>query len=103
HMAFDGQFLYAGHAHDAAGRAGDGDGHLPGADLAARRGDADDLVAVPEETRHFAILDDVDSAPGSAARIAPGDRVVPGGAAARLDQRAMDRKTRIVRYVDGGH
>ena len=76
---------------------------LLGADLAARRRDADDAVAVAQEAGDLAILDDVDAAPVGAARIAPGDGVVAGGAGARLHQPADDREARRARHVEARH
>ena len=63
-------------------------------DFAARGGDAGDAVAIAQEAGDLAILDDVDAAPVGAARIAPGDRIVAGGAGARLHQAADDGKAR---------
>ena len=93
-MAFDGHMGDAGKLHDMAGAAGNGNRHLLGADLAPCRRHANDFVAVAQEAGDLAILDDVDAAPVSSARIAPGDRVVPGGAGARLHQPAKDGKAR---------
>jgi hypothetical protein len=50
----------------------------------------------------LAILDDVDAAIRRAARIAPGDRVVAGGAAAPLQRRADDRIARVGEMLSGG-
>ena len=48
----------------------------------------------------FAVLDDVDAARRRAARIAPGDRVVPRRAAAALQGRAHHRIARFARDVE---
>ena len=92
HMALDRHRVDAGQLHDPSGAAGDRDRHLLGADLAARGRDAGDAVAVAQEAGDLAILDDVDAAPVGAARIAPGDRIVAGGAGAPLHQAADDRE-----------
>ena len=42
---------------------------------------------VAADRRHLAVLDDVDAEPVGAARIAPGDRVMPRDAAAPLQRR----------------
>ena len=61
------------------------------------------LVSMPtmrspllHEARDFAVLDDVDTEPVGGVRIAPGDGIVAGGAAARLQQPADDREARLV-------
>ena len=84
-------------------RARHGDGHLARADLAARGGDAGHPVAVAQEAGHLAILDDVDAAPVCRARKAPGDRVMAGGAGARLQQPADDGEARRARNVEARH
>ena len=53
--------------------------------------DADDPVALAPDAGHLAVLDDVDAHRVGAARVAPGDRIVPRGAAAPLQRRAEDR------------
>ncbi len=53
-------------------------------------------LAFAQEAGHLAVLDDVDTAIARGARIAPDDGIVPGRAAARLQEPALDRETRIV-------
>jgi hypothetical protein len=48
----------------------------------------------------FAILDDIDAARIGAARIAPGDRVMSGDAAAPLQGRAINRVTGLRRIIE---
>ncbi len=79
-----------------------GQRHLLGADEALLGLDADDAAVLDAEAGHLAILDDVDAALVGRAGIAPGHRVVPHRAAARLQQPAADRKARIVE-IDERH
>ena len=51
----------------------------------------------------LAILDDVDAAHVGAARIAPHHRVMPRGAAAPLQQPALDREARVVEIEERHH
>jgi hypothetical protein len=60
-------------------------------DRAARGLEARDLAAIAVDADDLAILDDVDAHLVGAARIAPGDGVVPARAAARLVIGAEDR------------
>jgi hypothetical protein len=50
----------------------------------------------------LAILDDVDAEIGSSAGIAPGHRIVPHGAGARLHDGAIDRPARLLRIIEIG-
>ncbi len=75
--------------------AGDGDGDLPGADGAARGLDAGDAAILDPEARHLAILDDIDAAGIGGAGEAPGDGIMPRGAAAALQAGADDRVARL--------
>ena len=61
---------------------GDGDGDLPRAGMSPRVVvHAGHAVAVLQEARDLAVLDDVDAAPVGRRGVAPGDRVVARGAA----------------------
>ena len=60
-------------------------------------------AVLDNETGDLAILHDVDAAVAGAARIAPGDGVVPRGAAALLQQAALNRKARIVEIEEWQH
>ncbi len=51
----------------------------------------------------LAVLDDVDAARIGAARVPPGDRIVPRDAGAPLQRRAEDRIARVGRRVDDRH
>ena len=74
---------------------------LPRRDRPARRLDARDRAgSVAADCRHFAVLDDVDSARRRCPRVAPGDRVVPRCAAAPLQRRADDRIADVARDVE---
>ena len=74
---------------------------LLGADEAARGFDAGHAaVRRALDAGDLAVLDDVDAARRSAARIAPGDRVVAGRAAAPLQRRAHDGIARALRDVE---
>ena len=93
HVALDRQ-AQPGHRGDARRTAGDRHADLAGADRAARRLDAGDLPAVvAREAGDLAVLDDVDAALVGGARIAPDHRVVARGAAAALQQAALDRES----------
>jgi hypothetical protein len=70
------------------------------ADLAARGLHADDALALAQESRHLAILDDVHAQRVGGSGIAPCDRVMPGGAAARLEKAAINRKAGILREIE---
>ena len=71
---------------------GRNDANLLCRDRAPRRLDArDGAGSVAADRGRLAVLDDVDAARRSRARIAPGDRVVPRRAAAPLQRRADDR------------
>src|ERR1700734_1932867 len=69
--------------------AGDRDPHRFGANFALRRLDAGASAVPKDETGRLAILDDVDAEPVGGARVAPGDRVVAGRAAAPLANAAF--------------
>ena len=82
----------SGHRHDHGCMASGDDADLLGRDRAPRRLDArDGAGGVAADRGRLAILDDVDAARRSRARIAPGDRVVPRCAASPLQRRADDR------------
>src|SRR3546814_18735758 len=75
-----------------------------GADGAARGlHPLDAAVAVLQETGDLAALDDVDAEGVGGAGIAPGDGVVPRGAAAALDEAAHDRPADAGVGVDDRH
>ncbi len=93
----------AGHCSDVAAVTGDRQSDFAGHDRAAAGLHPDNRAAFALDPGHLAILDDVDAARIGAARIAPSDRVVPGGAAARLQQRAIDGKSRAGREIEIGH
>ena len=79
---------------------GGDDADLLGRDRAARRLDAGDRAGgVAADRGHLAVLDDVDAARRGRARIAPGDRIVPRGAAAPLQRGAEDRIAHVARDV----
>src|ERR1700691_490209 len=69
--------------------AGDRDPDRFGANFALRRLDAGASTVLKDETGRLAILDDVDAEPVGGARVAPGDRVVAGRAAAPLPDAAV--------------
>ena len=76
---------------------------LAGADSPPRGLDPGDPVAVPQEAGDFAVLHDVDAEPVCRPGIAPDDRVVARGAAAALQQAALDREPRIVEIEERQH
>ena len=88
---------------DARGVAGDGQADLLRADRAARGLDARDPAGLADESRHFAVLNDVDAAVARRARITPDDRVMTRRAAPALQQSALDRKPRIVEIEERQH
>src|SRR3546814_16248931 len=84
----------AGRVHDDRGVSGGGHRHLFRPDETPRRLDAQDAPrSIAADRRHRAVLDDVDAAGGGGARIAPGDRIVPGHATAAMPPRATHRIT----------
>src|ERR1700677_1010362 len=83
--------------------AGGGERELARADEAPCGLDADDAAVVRADSCDCATLDDVDTARIGAARIAPGDRIVTRGAAARLIEAAVDRKAGAVEVKEGHH
>src|SRR5690606_22095241 len=87
-VAFDGEAFDAGEPKDAARASGDRYGDLSSANLAARAGDADYRVPLAQKACHLAILDDVHATPVGRPRIAPSNRIVAGGAGARLQEPA---------------
>ena len=64
------------------GDAGDREHDLARADAAARGLDTADAAGRDVESRHFALLDDVDAERAGRTRVGPGHRVVPHRAAA---------------------
>src|SRR3984957_12647685 len=77
--------------------AGDRDPDRFGANFAEARLDADASAVLHYEVGRLAILDDVDAEPVGGACITPGDRVVPGDAAAPLPDAAIRQIARIER------
>ena len=72
-----------------------------GRDRPTRRLDAGDRAGgVAADRRHLAILNDIDAAGRSGARIAPGDGVVPRRAAAPLQRGPDDRIANVARDVE---
>ncbi len=100
HMALDRQ-LEAGHAGELGRVAGAGERQLAAADEALGGLDADGPAIVDADAGDLAILDDVDAAAVGAAGIAPGDGIMPHGAAAALQQAAHDREAAIVEIEEG--
>ena len=69
---------------------------LAGADVAACGLHAHDFFTGPEVVQHFAVLDDVHAHLIGRAGIAPGHRVVAGGAGVGLQHAAINREARLV-------
>ena len=86
---FDGK-TEARHVGEDARVARNDDGELVAANVALRRLDARDFAGVGADARHLALLDDVHPHGRAGAGIAPGDGIVPRGAAASLPERAED-------------
>src|SRR5205085_1464689 len=78
-----------------------------GSDRAARGDDAAAASVLDDEIQDLAVLDDVEAETARRARIAPGDGIMPGGAAARLPGAAIDReagvRAEIVDRHDAAH
>ncbi len=74
--------------HDACMARGD-DGHLLCLDEALGGVDADDAIALAANRGHLAVLNDVDAQGIGRTGEAPGDGIVPGGAAATLQGRTQ--------------
>ena len=93
---------HVGHRHDRRGVAGGDDADPAGADEAADRLDTDRRPrSVPADALHLAVLDDVDAAGVGAAGVAPGDRVVPGGAGPALQGAAEHRVAEVAADLQG--
>ena len=69
--------------------------HLLGANAPARRVHAHHALALLQEARHRAVLDDVHAQCRSTTRVAPGHGVVACGPAAALDEAPQDGKARV--------
>jgi hypothetical protein len=92
--------LMPGHRCQPARVSGDGESELRRANEASRRVDARHCAALDADSGDFALLDDVDAQRVGGARVAPRDRIVAHGPAARLQQAAVNRKARIGRAVE---
>ena len=101
-VAFDGQ-AKTRHAGEHARMPGNGDAHLAGLDETARRLEALDAAAVPADTRHLTVLDDVDAAAVGGAGKAPGHGIVPRHATAPLQGAPHHGITRIGRGIEDRH
>src|SRR6185312_8401762 len=86
-----------------AGMAGDRDADSGSADVAPRGVHASDAALLDADAGYVALLKDVDAERVGRPRIAPGDRVVAHGAAARLQKAALDRKARVRRAIELGN
>ena len=78
------------------------DGHLVGADHAARRDHGADFALLDLHAGDFTILDDVRAQGVSRARVAPGHGIMPHRAAAPLQQPALNRKPRASVAIQDG-
>jgi hypothetical protein len=97
--AFDRQAKARALGHDA-GMARHHDAELAAGDGPLGRVDPGNAPVFPPHTRHLGLLDDVHPHVRTGPRIAPGDRVMARGAAARLPQRAQNRVARPVEVDD---
>src|SRR5579863_4462679 len=83
--------------HELRGMAGDRNPDRLGANLAQGCLDPDAGAVLNDEAQSLAILDNVDAELVGGARIAPSDRIVPGGSAAALPDAAVWQITGIER------
>ena len=93
-VAFDRQ-AQTGHRGDLSRPPGGDDADFFGADRAARGLHAGHATALDVDAGDFALLDQVHAACVRTARIAPGHRIVARGAAARVQQAAVNRKRAV--------
>ncbi len=93
----------AGHLCENTGVTGHHDADLVRLDASAGGLHAGDAAVVAANAGDFAVLDDVHAVRIGAAGHAPGDRVVTGGAGARLVGGAHDRVACVRRRVDQRH
>ena len=89
----------AGHRGQLAGMASNRQANPGGGDETAVGFHPGDSATLHAKTGHFALLDDVDATRVGGPRITPGYGVMAYGAATRLQQTAMDRKTRLRRTI----
>ena len=89
-----------GHFRQLAGVARDHHAQLAAANEALGGVYARDLPGFGADAGHFAVLDDVHAHGGAGAGIAPGNGIMPPGAAARLPERAEDGVARAVDIQD---
>src|ERR1051326_2038115 len=86
-----------------AGGAGGGEADLARRDEAARGLDPAYAPVLDAEAGDLTILDDIDAALVRRAGVTPGDRVVARSPAARLQQAADDRASRVIGTIEERH
>ncbi|MNE58148.1 hypothetical protein D3C80_1531620 [compost metagenome] len=94
-IAFERQ-AHTGCVHDDRCMAGSGNSHFLGLDETSRRfNTSDGTVGIAANGGNGAVLDDIDTAGGGTARIAPGDRIMARRAGPLLQRAAHDRITGV--------